>query len=125
MSKADEIDHLVDGDSVGDAIGLCGCGSPSLAIELVAKLLAYYRDLALKANAGENVAYLESLLGPQDGGVFWFVLYQLDTLELTEHGSGIRFGWLTPRGKAVLAFIEKHGTDEDNWPNRWKGGVPW
>lgn len=39
----------------------------------------------------------------------------LDREELIEHGIAIRVPWLTPKGEAVLAFLDKFGMDQEKW----------
>jgi hypothetical protein len=35
----------------------------------------------------------------------------VDHLKLSEHGTSIRGGWLTPLGKEALEFLREHGAD--------------
>jgi len=46
----------------------------------------------------------------------YFVFYMLDSKDWTEHGGGVGASWLTDKGKEILDWIEKHGTDDKAWP---------
>lgn len=76
----------------------CGCGRPATAVEALRTILALHPLY-------EDGNCLETLI-PNEG-VLYLTLYTLDRFDLTEHGSGIRFGWLTDKGTAVLAALER------------------
>ncbi len=98
--------------------GLCGCGISENAVKLMFDVLTLLDTRPREGNADDHVAALESLLGSEEGGVFWWYLYFLDNLDLIEHGSGIRFSWLTEKGDAVLAYLKRHGVDPDEWTHQ-------
>lgn len=45
------------------------------------------------------------------------LLYILEGLDLLEHGSNIRFSWLSQDGRTLLEFFEKHGCEYKKWPD--------
>jgi hypothetical protein len=76
----------------------CGCGSLGSAADTLRIILALH-PLHSTREAFE-------VLLPHEG-VECLLLYTLDNLGLTEHGTNIRYGWLTDKGKAVLAGLER------------------
>lgn len=83
---------------LGDIIHSCGCGSPSTAIKYVADILQTIQDKDYK----EVEAFFKS------EGEFYFVLYNLDHLRFTEHGTSIGFSWLTDKGKKFLEDAKEY-----------------
>lgn len=81
----------------------CGCGSPEDAVTALERLLALHPLY-------DNRAAFEALI-PNDG-MQYLMLYTLDHFDLTEHGGSVGGGWLTEKGKAVLAAIRAHDADE-------------
>ena len=98
---------------------LCGCGCPDRMMALFLAGLKYY-DRMGKRDAGETADQTINWLkdgacgGSED--LFWLVLYTLDKADLTEHGTGIQFGWLTPEGEKMIPILEaaiaEHGARE-------------
>lgn len=97
------------------------CGKPELVLE---KLQATLEILATRATQGpgrdaawkKSFVDLEALLGPQSSADYWFWLYVLDHLRLTDHGTSCSGSWLTDLGAEALAFLRKHGPDSESWP---------
>lgn len=77
----------------------CGCGAPELAYQEVINEL---RRLADRGKPPE---------GHDENGLWWLLVYFLDSLDLTEHGISVRGAWLTDKGGDVLKFLEEHGAD--------------
>lgn len=75
----------------------CGCGSPESAANELLNLLDLH---PLYEN--ENWKKL-----PENDGIAYLLLYHLQELELTEHGSVITVGWLTEKGEAVRAALRR------------------
>jgi hypothetical protein len=44
-------------------------------------------------------------------GLEYLVLYMIDHLELTEHGGSVGGAWLTDKGKAVMAALQRERVD--------------
>jgi hypothetical protein len=89
---------------------ICGCGNPEATAKLIHKLLLYTKSAATETQE-IPYEYWEELV-PDEGdlaGVHWLLMYLLDHLGYAEHGSSARFGWLTDKGKDVIAAIEKYG----------------
>lgn len=83
---------------------ICGCGSPSLVWELVMEYLtrpaAADRDFPV-------------FMDPETPGD-WMLLYAVNYARMTEHGTGIRGGWITEEGTEALEFLCQHGPDWEN-----------
>lgn len=79
--------------------GGCGCWDyEAVCVELVTFLV------------WKNTPYTDRVsfsdLYPTEG-VFYLIAGSLDRLELTDHGTSIRCGWLTDDGKRFLAALKK------------------
>ncbi len=101
-------EFVVDNHDLLGELGFCGCGQPEEAIALVKKLLTNMRD-SFETKDHERAKALWSersdLIG--DGPLGWILLYHLDHLGLLEHGSSCFGSWLTKKGEAVLARLDK------------------
>lgn len=82
----------------------CGCGDPEAAAE---ELLALLRAHPLHTD--ERWKKLEDDLGT---GRFHLILYMLDHLGYTEHGGVVGGGWLSDRGKEIMAALEAEEDDD-------------
>lgn len=82
----------------------CGCGDPAVAAEALRLLLRLH-----PLHEAENRAQLERMVPGE--GVRYLVLYMLDRAGLTEHGGTVGGGWLSPKGKEVLAALEEASGD--------------
>lgn len=87
----------------------CGCGRPKEALRLV-------RDI-LHLLDNRKRSEVDKLLPTE--GIYYFVLYQLNHMGFTEHGTSIGSSWLTARGKELLA-VKVLGA-----PNRAKARKMW
>lgn len=80
---------------------ICGCGSPQLiwawVLEYLQRLAAADRDFPV-------------FMEPKTPGD-WMLLYAVDYAGMTEHGVGIRGGWITDEGREALEFLAKRGAD--------------
>lgn len=74
-------------------LGLCGCGNPEEAFELV-------RDLLRLAPFYEHRDEVRALIG--DGAPSHIILSTLDHADLIEHGGSIHGSWLTDKGQWYL-----------------------
>jgi hypothetical protein len=81
----------------------CGCGSPDAAADTLRIILTLHP-------LHSNREAFETLV-PNDG-VQHLLLYTLDHFDLTEHGGSVGGGWLTEKGKAVLAALEREKADD-------------
>lgn len=96
-----------------DDLGMCGCGLPGEAYNLVRDILA------LAPLYEENRWRLaETLTG--GGGAHHIILSSLDRAGLIEHGSSLDGSWLTPKGAWCLAAMR--GVDFDTISD--DGGYP-
>lgn len=80
----------------------CGCGSPEMAAETLRMVLSMHPLY-------EHGAEFDALVPCE--GLRMLLLYTLDHFELTEHGGTVGGGWLTDKGKAVLAALEREKSD--------------
>lgn len=85
----------------------CGCGSPEAADRTLLQILDLFA-LEGDARLGRTAA-LDRLM--PDRGVLMLVLYGVDRAGLTEHGSGVEFGWLTDHGREVRSALQRESAD--------------
>jgi len=80
--------------------GACGC------TDLV-PLLEVVRDFLKWADNTDRTPddYWDSLFGGHTG-IYYIVAGMLDNAGLLEHGSSLRFPWLTPTGKNLLVALQ-------------------
>lgn len=80
-----------------DEIGLCGCGQPGAAVDLIRRLL----------NLAPFYEHPAEMIAEFDGnaGIEHLVLSVLDHVGLTEHGGSIGGSWLTDKGRAVQQLL--------------------
>lgn len=83
----------------------CGCGSPEVACRTIMRLLELH-----PLHEPGHKAELRCLVS--DTGVEYLLLYQLDHMELTEHGGSIHGAWLSPKGEAVLQGLRREAEDD-------------
>lgn len=86
-----------------DALGLCGCGNPEDAYNLVRDLLDHMHERGTWERFGE-------LIGTT--GAVHVVLSRLERTGLTEHGGVVHGSWLTGKGKYVRAMMHRHAWDD-------------
>lgn len=76
----------------------CGCGEPVASLEFLGKVLrAIY--------AGDTSVLDDLIPYKTKTGLSFGYLYTLDAYGLIEHGTDIRYGWLTDKGKEVMKAI--------------------
>jgi len=80
----------------------CGCGSPEAACGALLRLLSFHPMYEHWRNA-------QAWVGNE--GLLYLLLYQLDRLELTEHGGSVGGAWLTPKGEAVRDALAREQAD--------------
>ena len=89
-------------------INFCGCGQPWKAMQLL--------YLILKLKNKERWDYIEVLLRMKENpGVYYTYLYWLESLNLSEHGGNVSYGWLTAEGIELMEALKKYGYDPDQW----------
>jgi hypothetical protein len=86
------------------ALGACGCGELDEMIDSVRRLLEW-AGTDMSDRAEYNTLYSEV-------GVYYLLVGRLDVLLLLEHGTSIRYPWLTKRGKRLLAALQTTPTEE-------------
>lgn len=107
MSRDDVLSHLyVIFYDNAQGLGLCGCGNPESAYDLVRDLLGLmplYEDTRWKV--------AESLTGNVPGA-HHIILGAMERAELIEHGSSLHGAWLTPKGEWCLAAMQTAEFDD-------------
>jgi hypothetical protein len=84
------------------AFKACGCSEMQAMHETVLKLLEWHEG-------EKKVRYHELFNQP---GVFYILAGMLDNLGLAEHGTAIRYAWLTSDGKRLLEALRQHTAKE-------------
>lgn len=111
IDREDVLDHLyvVFYDN-SQGLGLCGCGYPQAAYDLVRDLLGlipFYEDERWKA--------AEALTG-NIPGAHHIVLGAMERAGLIEHGSSQTGAWLTEKGRWCLAAMRTAECDDLDGP---------
>jgi hypothetical protein len=78
--------------------GLCGCSDEAAMVEPIKRVLTW------AATPAENKTNGETLF-PESIGCFYIIAGILSDLDYIEHGSAIRYSWLTSTGEELLTFI--------------------
>ena len=79
-------------------LGLCVCTEEECIEEDVLKLLHYFNSEDKK---------LEEIFTQVGKTTFYLLANKMDDFNLIEHGTSIRFSWLTPAGKELLENLMK------------------
>jgi len=89
--------YFTEKDFLGSLLGFgCMCGNPDAVFDYVRDILRCVRD--------KDYDKQEVLAGSE--GAMYFTLYHLDELGLIEHGTSVRYSWLTDEGKELLEDLE-------------------
>lgn len=95
----DEITHLYQVLS-GD-LQMCGCGRPWEAYALVSRILDWAAD-----STAEGAAPPTGLTAGGEGASH-IIMSALDGAGLMDHGTTMRYPWLTPKGRAVRVLLAR------------------
>lgn len=94
-----------------EVIDMCGCGNPESTYESIRRLLNIRNDWRVNKIKYEEVIerYEKELHVNRDDDIQWgllqFMLYQLDSCGILEHGSSIGGSWLTKEGEMYLTVL--------------------
>ena len=88
-------------------LNFCSCGSRDEVFEMILKVLNYCHERFAEHNSGFPYDWLEKNIFHGDSIISLFVLYVLESLGITEHGSSVRGSWLTEKGKALREDLTK------------------
>ena len=88
---------------LGSLFGFCGCGIPEETLAYLMKGLELV-DSYIRDDFKEWDKACDDHFKTKEGR--YLVWYIFDAKELTEHGGSVP-GWLTPDGKALLAYYQK------------------
>ena len=89
-------------------VGFCGCGGPGLTASWLRDLLRLH-DTASTDLSGTGTArdtFWKEATGKSFGPVYYLIHYWLDDRGWTEHGGSVGGGWLTEKGRAVIAVLD-------------------
>lgn len=87
----------------GHAFGACGCSDIADMYLALLELLEWH-------NAGEGRVKYDELF--ETRGIFYLLAGLVDNLGLSEHGTAIRYPWLTDDGRRLLSALAEHGPDK-------------
>ncbi len=96
----------------------CGCGCNQSNLELIYHLLKYQKELFdndyknYKKSQEKLIFYIKS----HAEEVLQFIWYQLNELEILEHGGSIP-GWLSDKGKHFFDLLEQYILAKENENN--------
>lgn len=90
-------------------LNCCGCGSPQLTLNVIKEILnirSSCEDYNLRL---KKIAELFGVTEMNDNlyGLYQYLLYQLDEIEILEHGSSVCGAWLTDYGKELLKQLNE------------------
>ena len=85
--------------------GMCGCSEFEPMQRLIIKLLEWHG-----ADMGNRPKWDTLFNG--NTGVFYIIAGIMTEADLIEHGGSIRCGWLTDKGKLLLANLKKFTAEE-------------
>jgi hypothetical protein len=88
-----------------NAFAVCGCAEKESVIVEIVSLLEWHKG-SVNHRAGYQSLYNGNV------GVFYLLAGWFDALGLSEHGTGIRYPWLTPDGERLLAALKSHTVTE-------------
>jgi hypothetical protein len=92
---------------------LCGCGCPDAVLELIKGAL---ENAAAFPDGPEPHKSMPDYFGGDDP-IHWLATYALDKAGLIEHGSNVRWSWLTDKGHVTLNYLRDYGCEPDAWPD--------
>lgn len=95
-------------DQCFEKLGFCGCGNPEGVLGLLYDCLKDIRAREAEQNSGLSES-MKDRIGSSEM-VNW-VLYWLDSHDLTEHGGSVSRSWLTKDGEDLLESIEALGDE--------------
>jgi len=79
-------------------LGACGCSELDEMISTIKRVLEWH-----KTDIPKRDSYISVF--PEELGIFYIIVGLLDNLDLVEHGTSIRWGWLTNDGKRLLEAL--------------------
>jgi hypothetical protein len=83
-----------------EELRFCGCGIPEEMTVHIGNLLAAIRE---RSDSKYTIDHIEEIAGSEMA--YWFAMYVLDAMGLTEHGGSVGGCWLTEKGKKLLEEI--------------------
>lgn len=81
----------------GTVLGLCGCGDPDATMAYIGTMLEKIKN---------------ETFGSYTDMAYMFFVYWASHNYFTEHGTTVRCGWLTDKGKDALELINKYKTSD-------------
>ncbi|MGM7720586.1 hypothetical protein [uncultured Metabacillus sp.] len=103
-----------------EKLKFCGCGNPGDTLKLIKELLNAINDkyvnevpYEVHQNRIHSLFEFEDKSKPKlkftdiQNGIIQFVMYQLDLIEVLEHGGSIGGSWLTSYGKQIMEYLNE------------------
>lgn len=98
----------------------CECGNPEDVLELLRRALrgmVNRRDMETHGKSywteRNEMAVRQERKGlPDDEACALLMRYLMASINLTEHGGAVYGSWLTPKGEALLAFLDAKPAEE-------------
>lgn len=90
-------------EALEDELQFCGCVETEAIISIIVKLM---QDFENKIDYKHR-----SLSFDSDAALYYLIVDKLEHLDFIEHGTSIRFPWLTQKGKDWLASFLKEKND--------------
>ena len=101
-------------------LGFCGCGNPEVSLDIVRRALKIIKNHwdNIKSEPDQNgeqcwseYEFTQKLAFYSDE-MWLFIMYYLDSKELTEHGGSVNGAWLTQKGYDLLEDLDELLTTE-------------
>lgn len=85
-------------------MNFCGCGCPEETMQYVTGILTAMKE---RSDSGWKIDKVDEALGAgKNTGIYYFIMYALDAMGLTEHGSSVGGSWLTDKGTEFLKRLQ-------------------
>lgn len=84
----------------------CGCGMPNDTMAWIADVLSAIKE---RSDSHWTKDKIKEVILSKPEEMVYFVLYFLDAVEFTEHGSSVGASWLTDKGENALNQFKTQG----------------
>ena len=103
---------------VYNELGICGCGSPEITVEMIVEYLKHKIEYSKKYKIGKDFEFYkkiydedskweENFIKENKGALFLFMLYMLNNKGFMEHGSNVYSSWVEEKGEKLIEYYEK------------------
>jgi len=98
----DKTEELI--SRIFDIAPICGCGQPEEALERLLVILDAMASFSDEGRVKRRIFYTEDNENNID---LLLILYFLDDMGYTEHGSSVYGAWLSDKGKELLKVLKE------------------